>query len=176
MIQRIQSVYLLIAACAMALCFLFPTATFCALSGQQPVSGELNLIAKAAPDMLNQIAEGQPVVMSQEGFVNTWPLVAVALGVIAISLVSLFLYKHRVRQMRLAACGFLLAVIYVFLLFIWAVDAYVDGATTAMNCTDIHLRYGVGTWSPAAAALLLFLAQRAIKKDEAKVRAADRLR
>ncbi len=36
--------------------------------------------------------------------------------------------------------------------------------------------YSVATWAAVAAVALLFLAQRAIKRDEAKVRAADRLR
>ena len=74
------------------------------------------------------------------------------------------------------AVGFLLGVVDLFLIFIWAVDAFVDQATRAMSCTDVHVTYGVSTWAIIAAVVLMFLAQRYIKKDEEKVRAADRLR
>jgi C4-dicarboxylate transporter len=45
-----------------------------------------------------------------------------------------------------------------------------------MACTEVHVTYGVATWAIIAAVVLMFLAQRFIKKDEEKVRAADRLR
>jgi hypothetical protein len=45
-----------------------------------------------------------------------------------------------------------------------------------MACTDIHTHYAVGAFLPIVAAILFFLAQRSIKADEEKVRAADRLR
>ena len=45
-----------------------------------------------------------------------------------------------------------------------------------MACTDVQVTYGVSTWAMIAAAVLRLLAQRSIKKDEEKVRAADRLR
>jgi cytochrome b561 len=86
------------------------------------------------------------------------------------------MYKNRVRQMRVVAVGFLLGVVDLFLIFIWAVDSFVDQATQAMACTEVHVSYGVATWAIIAAVVLMFLAQRFIRKDEEKVRAADRLR
>ena len=180
MIQRIQSIYLLLAFLALAACFMFPTATFTAVGSDGiEVNGELNLIPKESQETqtLAQIASGQPVTMGQRGYVKTWPLVVFTLLAAVIALVSIFLYGNRVRQMRIVAVGFLLGVVEVFLIFIWAIDAYVAGATEPpLQCTDVDVTYGVGTWCPIAAVVLMFLAQRAIKKDEAKVKAADRLR
>ena len=177
MIQRKQTLFLLLAAVLMAVCFMFPVASFKAVAPLGvPVSGSLTLVAKDVPETMSQILNGEPVVMGQRGYVKTWPLILVTVAVAAIALVSIFLYKKRVLQMRVVAVGFLLSVLNVFLVFIWAVDAFVDKATAAMACTDVQVTYGVSTWAMIAAAVLMLLAQRSIKKDEEKVRAADRRR
>ena len=51
-----------------------------------------------------------------------------------------------------------------------------DDTTTTRLATTSATSLSICAWLPIATALLLFLAQRAIKKDEQKVRAADRLR
>ena len=123
-----------------------------------------------------QILNGEPVEIGQRGYVKTWPLVVLTIASGLIALGSIFMYKNRVRQMRVVAVGFLLGVVDLFLIFIWAVDSFVDQATQAMACTEVHVSYGVATWAIIAAVVLMFLAQRFIRKDEEKVRAADRLR
>lgn len=177
MIQRKQTIFLFLAVCALAMCFIFPIASF---EGKAPlgvpVTGELNMIPKDVPETMSQILNGEPVEIGQRGFVKTWPLIALTIVSALIALVSIFLFKNRVLQMRVVAVGFLLGVVDLFLIFIWAVDAFVNQATRAMSCTDVHVTYGVSTWAIIAAVVLMFLAQRYIKKDEEKVRAADRLR
>ena len=161
----------------MAKCFMFPIATFTAKAPLGiPVSGELNLIAKENPTLMNDILNGNPVTMGQKDYIKVWPLTVLTIFSALVALVSLFLFKNRLRQMRVVAVAFLLGVIDIFLIFIWAVDAYIDKVTVPMACTDIDVHYGIGTWCPIVAVVLMFLAQRAIKKDEEKVRAADRLR
>ncbi len=177
MIQRKQSIFLLLAAIALVFCFAFPIATFTATASLgAPVSGALNLIPQDNPDLMDEILNGQPVTMGQKGFIKIWPLMVLTLLGIAIALVSIFLYKNRRTQMKVVAVGFLLSVVDIFLIFIWAVDKYVTAVTTPMACTDIHTHYAVGAFLPIAAAVFFFLAQRSIKADEEKVRAADRLR
>ena len=177
MIQRKQTLFLFLAALLMASCFMFPIASFKAVAplGVR-VSGDLTLVAKDVPETMSQILNGEPVVMGPRGFVNTWPLVVITVAVIAIALVSIFLYKKRILQMRVVAVGFLLSVLDVFLVFIWAVDAFVDKATAAMACTEVKVTYNIATGAMIVAAVLMLLAQRSIKKDEEKVRAADRIR
>ena len=177
MIQRKQTLFLLLAVCALAMCFMFPLASFTAKAPLGiPVSGELNLIAKENPSLMNDILNGEAVTMGQKDYIKVWPLTVLTALSALIALVSLFLYKNRVRQMRVVAVAFLLGVIDIFLIFIWAVDAYIDKVTVPMACNEIDVNYGIGTWCTIVAVVLMFLAQRAIKKDEEKVRAADRLR
>lgn len=167
----------MLAACLFAACFLFPIASFQAVAPMgNKVTGELNLVAKDVPEMMSQILNGEDVTMGQKGFINIWPLMVLDILVVALSLVCIFLYKNRVRQMRFVAVAFLLGVIEVFLIFIWAVDSYIGKVTVPMACNEIDVHYGLSTWLAIAGVVLLFLAQRSIKKDEEKVRAADRLR
>jgi ABC-type phosphate/phosphonate transport system permease subunit len=177
MIQRKQTIFLILAACAFAVSFMFPIASFEAKAPLGvPVTGHLRLIAKEVPETMSQILNGEPVEIGQRAYVNTWPLIALTIVAALIALGSIFLYKNRVRQMRVVAVGFLLGVIDIFLVFIWAVDSFVDQATQAMAGTDVKTTYGIATWAMIVAIVLMFLAQRSIKKDEEKVRAADRLR
>ncbi|MBO4599539.1 MAG: DUF4293 domain-containing protein [Bacteroidales bacterium] len=177
MIQRKQSLFLLVAVCAWAMCFMFPIASFTAKAPLGiPVSGELNLIAKDNPTLMTDILNGNAVTMNQKEYIKVWPLTVLTLLSGLTALVALFLFKNRVLQMRVVAVAFLLGVVEVFLVFIWAVDAYINKVTVPMACEDISVHYGIGTWCAIIAVVLLFLAQRAIRKDEEKVRAADRLR
>ena len=180
MIQRIQSFWLVLAMCCMVLCFMVPVAQYHLNipDTNQTAEAELNLLAKDNPEMLNQIANLDPVVVYSQkasGF-HTWPLIVVAALVAVVALVCIFLYKNRMRQMRVVAVGFLLNVVYVFLLFFWAVDAYGKTVVQAMHGTDLQVTWYVGAYAPIVSLVLLVLAHRGIKKDEAKVRAADRLR
>lgn len=178
MIQRIQSFYLILAVCALALCFMFPVANFTLLNDNQTVaSSQLNLVAKDIPsDMLAQIESGQEVNLSQNGIFHVWPIMVLAMLSGIAALVAIFLYKNRMRQVRVVACCFLLNVIYVGLVFLWAADSFAKVLSGLIPCQNVSVTYGVGTWAAVASLVLFFLAQRAIKRDEAKVRAADRLR
>ena len=180
MIQRIQSLWLLLAACCMVLCFLFPVAEYHMeiSSMQQTVVSELNLMAKDVPDCTEQMmVQGATLEYGQKltGFA-TWPLIVLAFITIGMALASILLFKNRVAQMRLVAVTFLLNVVYVFLVFFWAVDAYADAIPQVMHDADPQVSWAVGSYAPIVSLLFLVLAHRGIKKDEAMVRAADRLR
>lgn len=184
MIQRIQSFYLVLAVCAMALCFMFPVATFNAVNADstKAVVSQLNLVPKASADVntLEQIEQGSNVVeMPQKGYIKVWPLAVVAGLCGLLALVSIFLYKNRTTQVRVVACGVLLNVVYLFLIFIWAVDSF-SGQFVAfasdLLCPNATTTYSVATWASIVSLVFMYLAQRAIQKDEAKVRAADRIR
>lgn len=180
MIQRIQSFFLVLAMCCMIMGFMFPVAEYEATvpSTQQKVEARLDLLAKDNPEMYAQLATGNPTVgFSQRtsGF-KTWSLVTLTVLTAAVALLSIFLYRNRVRQMRVVALAFLLNVVYVFLLFFWAVDAYGKTMVTQMQASDLQVTWQVAAYAPLVSLVFLILAHRGIKKDEAKVRAADRLR
>jgi hypothetical protein len=107
---------------------------------------------------------------------ETWPLVTLVMVCGVIALGSIFLYKRRTLQVRIVALGFLLNVVYAFLVFFWAVDRYADLLAAGMGGERPEVAWQVGAFAPLASLVFFFLAQRAIKKDEALVRAADRLR
>lgn len=164
----------------MALCFLFPTAIYRLNDPvlSQTTTAQLNLIAKSNPEMLNEIANLEPeVTFSQKdsGFA-TWPLVLLACLTIVISAFSIFLYKRRMLQVKVVMVGFMVNLAYAFVVFFWAVDNYADIVKNYMHLNNMTVSWTLGAFLPLASLLFIFLAQRAIRKDEAKVRAADRLR
>lgn len=180
MIQRIQSFWLVLAVCCMALCFMFPVAEYHIdmPSTGQKVEARLDLVAQDNPEMMNQIINLSPVVdysQKASGF-RTWPLIVLSALVAVITLVAIFMFGNRVRQMRMVAVAFLLNVVFVFLLFFWAVDAYGKEVTRVMAGSGMEITWFVGAYAPIVSLVFLVLAHRGIKKDEAKVRAADRLR
>ena len=144
----------------------------------QTTHAQLDLLAKSNPAMLDQIANMEPEVdFSQKGSgFSTWPLIALAAIVMVVAVACIFMYRNRVRQARVVMVAFVLDLAYVFLLFFWAVDAYADTVKNYMHLNDLTVTWTLGAYAPMASLLLLFLANRAIRKDEAKVRAADRLR
>lgn len=169
---------MLLALCAMAVCFMFPVASYSGINTLNvPVTGDLNLVAKDIPVNQEQVLNLEPITVGQKGFFSAWPLLLVTVAVMAISLISIFLYKKRPVQMKVVSVGFLLTVADIVLIFAWAVDAC-QGKMPFANwgCAEVATHYGVGAFLPIVAAVMLFLAQRSIKKDEEMVRAADRLR
>lgn len=185
MIQRIQSFLLVLAAVCVVLLFMFPVATY---QVSDPVSGleasaRLDLFSKANPDMLQQIeSDSNNIMMEQSGHIHTWPLVVLAFLSGAIILVDIFLYKNRPLQMKVLIGAFLLDLVYVGLVFLWAVDHMAKefqffAVQLSQNSeVTVSTTYSVGTWSAIVAIVFLNFALRGIKKDEDKVRAADRLR
>ena len=84
-------------------------------------------------------------------------------------LISIFLFKNRILQMRVNAFMFLLnAGLIAFILFV------PDRIVKEIGGI-VHYVFP-GVVFPVVILLLLIMANRAIKKDELKVRAADRLR
>ena len=172
MIQRIQSIYLVLALVGLALLFMFPTATF------DLVNPQTNTIeATASLDLVEQATT-----YDQTGIIPTFVgqgsvLLMILVIVIAVgTLVSIFLFKNRIFQMRLVALTLVLILAYIAIVFVSTIDGCVADLQASWPIWTVNMHYGVGTFAPLAVAVLLFLAQQAIKKDELKVRAADRLR
>ncbi len=164
MIQRIQSVFLTLVLVCIILMFLFPVAVYTFDLGGETMEAELNLIPhKDTADI------------SQEGFINTiyLPIAAIVLGILTIAII--FLYQNRILQIRLIAVAVLINIAYIALLFFLAAD---DFATVLQENfkTSVFTQYSIGSYIPLVTIFLFILAQNAIKKDEKKVRSADRLR
>lgn len=157
MIQRIQTVYLAIAAILLAVAFFFPVMSFID-EGQV----WLEVYLKGFKD------NSAPAL----GLNKLILLPLLLLNVIAIIMagVAIFLYKNRKLQMRLVRLGIVLVLVVVALVFFYYGNILGKATSTIpdFNHTGIYLILG---------SLMMFvLANRSIQKDDKLVRSADRLR
>ena len=153
MIQRIQTIYLLIALAFGVSMFFAPQITFMAdmeyvlnFKGINPV--EASETAKSVPSVALTI------------LLALTPLVTLA---------SIFLFKKRMVQIRLCAAniGLLIGVTAL---------SYYFGTVGMKELNATTLSYNITMVFPIAGAILSFLALRAIAKDEALVKSMDRIR
>ena len=152
MIQRIQSVYLFLAGIIPAITFFAPVARLQAGDGLLSMSS------------LGYEAANFPV---DEG-VMPWGMTVTALLLVAINLWAIFCYRNRKKQVTLTNW----AVAITLLFYIAAVVHIVMIA----NDASVSVSPAPMLFAPLAALCFTMLARRAIKRDEALVRAADRIR
>ncbi len=153
MIQRIQTIYLLIVVLLAALGCALPLVDFDNGLLQQTLSAwQLSLVA---PSELSQTA-------------HFWGLFAISVVIPVVALVTIFLYHRRMVQIRLCILNMLLMVGYYAVLgvCVWLV----------VDKFGSEFRPHLAALFPLIEMILTWLAIRGIGKDEAKVRAADRLR
>jgi hypothetical protein len=157
MIQRIQTVYLFLAALAGILLFFFPIADF-----YDEMLGNYRFFITGVESM-------DPNPKMQFSFLFTSPLWIITAAASLISIVTLLLYKNRIMQIRLVAFNILFIILMIVLIFL-----FYAGKVEAV--TGIGPSYQEGVFFPLVALIFLVLANRSIRKDESKVKAADRLR
>jgi hypothetical protein len=147
MIQRIQTVFILVAELLVASLY---TLKFADLS----VNGELHTF------MANGIFKGENLVF------NGLPIMALIGLIVFLHLVVIFIYKKRILQIRI------LVFTIVLLLGLFGMFFYF----TYAGFTEAKVAFKVPVVFPIVAAILDFLAIRAIGKDEALIRSMDRIR
>lgn len=155
MIQRIQSIYLLLAALCSGLLLAAPlynietaTATY-----------QLFLGGLVLTNPKDTILTSQPAILAVGFLITLFPIII------------LFLFKKRQVQMRLAVSA-MMANTAMLLLLVSIVNKSIE------HITELHLKetYGAGLILPALSIVFLFLANKAIRKDDKLIRSADRLR
>lgn len=154
MIQRIQSVYLLLSAICSIVCLSLPVGRY--------VSDGL-LSATMYNLWIASAADGSRMLTSA-------PLFVILLLAAAVSLYTIFIYKNRKQQIRLSSFSSLLIVGWYV---VYAAIAMLCGGADAGGAVFSPSVYGA---LPAAALILNLMASRAIRADERLVRAADRIR
>ena len=161
MIQRIQSVYMLLAVVLTVVCLCMQVGTF--LVADLPVMSEFNLWCTDALGGRHYL---------------TWPLFAVLVLSAAIGLCNIFLYRNRKVQARICLLNALLLVGWYILYVVFAHVAFsmVAGKMLATDLIEATFRPSVVAALPAVALLLYVMARYAIRADEKLVRAADRIR
>ena len=155
MIQRIQTLYLLLAAALMSLTLFLPLATIW--------QGDHEVVVKT------WFADGTV------GFKAPLPLY---LGIIlsiatALPLVTIFLYKKRMAQIRLCVSEIVLLIGSAAFI---APYCYRMCDVLAELMQDLNFTLGFAALMPVVAIIPMALAIRGIARDEALVRSLDRIR
>ena len=147
MIQRIQTLFILAAG-------LFIASLFTLVFAELSVNGELHIFnAKGIFKGNNLVFDGLPIL--------------IFIGLITIlHLIAIFMYKKRIRQIRILAFTIIL-LLGLFGMFFYFTYAGFSGAKVAFK---------IPVAFPIIAIILDYLAIRAIGKDEALVRSMDRIR
>lgn len=147
MIQRIQSVYILIATVLTGLLFLLP-------------------FAEIAKDGAIYLFNFKGVLL--DGVVKTNGLVVPVLLVmiIALNVQAVFSYSNRGKQIKLV-WGALLMLVVLLVAFVYF---------TYLSFSGAQIGFKPGAVLPLIAIILDYLAIRAIDKDEALIRSIDRIR
>lgn len=154
MIQRIQSLYLLLVTAFMAITLFTPIAEFTIASGEV-----LTLSAFA-------LSSGE---QSQS---TLWMGIVMVLAAV-LPFVTIFLFKRRQLQLRLCGVEVVLligAIVFEVIYYFLSTANALDGVTIA------HRSIGWGALLPLVSLVLAFLAARNIFKDEILVRSLDRIR
>lgn len=108
---------------------------------------------------------------------DKWPLAVISIAVPLLALVNIFLFHHRLLQARLNIMNVILCLGYYAVLALYV--AYViKGYEPIGETTLTDAQWYLNLWAaiPLINIVLTMMATRRILKDEALVRAADRLR
>lgn len=158
MIQRIQSIYLLLAVLAGAMTFFLPYAHFYA--------NDAKVAEYAMFGVFN--VQSQIVEMTGPYAFPVWIFGALSVLTPAI---AIGLFKNRQVQLRIARLASLVNLGYIVYLF-FAIDAINDGLFEG----SLDILHHAGFYMPVIAIVFCFLAVRGIKADEALVKSLDRIR
>jgi hypothetical protein len=147
MIQRIQSVWLLLAALCNAGLFYF--------------------------DFYRAELTNNGVMLNTSIRVNDhYPSLLIALVITILPLVTIFLFKQRKRQRTMAVLAVVFTIGFVSQM-IMRVTNFTNSIAPQSSGTS---NYWIGAVLPVAAIIFLFMAIRGINKDEKLVKSLDRLR
>ena len=154
MIQRIQSIYLLIAVILIAVADFFPIAHCHMGTGFYTISA------------LGVESSG----LADYGGTSLWCWLAAAMSVVSVIFImmAIFGYKDRIGQMR--NCVFAMIAIIIYYVF-FGIEVY-----EMYTATNVFPDLGLIAELPLIAIIFIFLAGRAIKRDEDLVRSMDRIR
>lgn len=154
MIQRIQSVYLFAVAVLMTLMFFNPLVSLINKAGVG-----YYLKAFMFTDLDNVMVKDTSYIYPLGGLIA---IIAIA------SFVNIFLYKKRKLQIRLSIYNMILLVVLVGLI------AFYTYLGMAENDVTVHIK--ISATFPIISLVLMYLAFRNIRKDDALVKSLNRIR
>lgn len=162
MIQRIQTVYLLVAAVLMAMTLMTPLATF-TYEGKEIVLSAFGITG----------------IPAEVGTINTqifFYLIALLILPTLLPIVIIFLFKKRMLQIRLCVSEILLLLGAAGFIAIFCWRFYDTIKVNISKSSELIFTLEWASIMPVIAMILVGLAIRSIAKDEALVRSLDRIR
>lgn len=150
MIQRIQTIYLLLSAVLAGLVF----------------AVDINVIQTVSEKYVFKVLG----VFDSAGiyFIKTNPLAIVLIFIVLINLFAIFMFKKRKLQIKLNILAMVFCIAFIALVFYYNYQVM-----QAMQGTFV---FAAGVVLPLFSLIFLLLANKRIKKDEALVRSVDRIR
>ena len=167
MLQRVQTIFMTIAAIAMILMLFFP------IWEKSDTKFEAEKREYAIMDAFQLTYEQHTPASDEVELLGTKDTFWISVGAIAAALVMLFSitrYKTRMTQVKLNALFSLITALTLVGTYL-----YISKANQLFE-PQIQGTFLIGFYLPVAAMLNNFLANRFIRKDEALVRSADRIR
>ncbi len=158
MIQRIQTIFLFIAIVALGLMAYFPIADFYSNTAIY----SLNVIE------LESLTPDAPIPFPEWFFT---PITATVALIIILDIIALFSFKKRKRQINLTQVTIFLNVVLIVGTLFFYINEVED-----ITKSQVDYQGAFGIYLPLISLVFNVLAQRFIRKDEALVRSADRLR
>ena len=155
MLQRIQTVYLLIVAILTGSMLFLPLAEIIDEGGK--------ILTLYSYGIINQASVNEGVIYS------TLPIAIMIAIIFTICVISIFLYKNRTRQMRFCVFNILLMIGLLGLILFYYLSVRKDIGIS-------HHTFRLPIVLPVINIVLTFQAFRGIRKDELLVRSYERLR
>ena len=154
MLQRIQTVYLLIVAVLIGVLYFFPFASF---------------VVEQDMSMYNLSVKGlMPDIEGTKPLFRALPLVIIITIIVIMSIAIIALFKRRMLQIKLSIINIVLLVgLQSLMLYFVTVSKHQLGGQSSYNLIFVF---------PLIAAIITYMAIRRITKDEALIRSMDRLR
>ena len=178
MIQRIQSVYLFVAAVLAVCLFCFPyaevtvngtlfTITACHLSPAVEMLPASYTLPFALSFRINDCS------LPPLSVAAMLPLASVTLLAAVLCLIALFKYSNRTVQMKISKVAIYLQIVILvtMIAYFWGLSRTPNGGEMTFN-----VNFRLPMVFPVINIILLVLAYRGIKKDDDLVKSADRLR
>ena len=164
MIQRIQTIFLLLVALCMGLMFGFPIWEKISMAQSQAVQVDAYQLTHYT------FAGSETAVAVEEVHTSSlWYIALLASLSVVVALFAIFKYRNRMMQIKLGALNALL----IGGTLVASALAGIQGDKLLAE-GDAH--YMTGFWLPVAALFFNLLANRFIRRDELLVRSADRFR
>ncbi len=152
MIQRKQTIFLLIALIINILLFFFPFCEF----------------AINKTEIYKITAFGIASITDNTIITNLYPLLILLIIIVFINIVTIFLFKKRILQIRLNILNIILNIGLIAMFFFFMHKATTD--------TQAIISYKISIIIPLISIILYFLAIKFIRSDENLLRSLDRIR